>query len=77
MIEYAATLYTGMLYAGLVIAVIFAAYLVLTTWEDRKRGLVASTGHGGENAPSLTPEHGAMAGRERPVHEETPRRGAA
>lgn len=74
MIEYAATLYTGVLYAGLVIAVIFAAYLVVTTREDRKRGLAASTGHGSEETHTLTPER---AIDELPVQEKTPRRGAA
>jgi len=78
MIQYAATLYTGVLYAGLVMAVIFAAYLVVSTREDRKRGLAASTGYGSEDTPALTRERAAArAGHEPPVQEETPRRGVA
>lgn len=78
MIEYAATLYTGMLYAGLVIAVIFAAYLVVSTREDRKRGLAASAGQGGADTRDPTPDHAsARAQEELLAQQETPRRGAA
>ncbi len=78
MIEYAATLYTGILYAGLVIAVIFATYLVVTTRADRKRGFAAGLDMVEGGGKALSRERTAPgADREATADEERARRGAA
>jgi hypothetical protein len=77
MIGYAATLYTGTLYAGLVIAVIFAAYLVLTARSDRRHGLADGTDQATEDMLSHHMSMMDRAGAAEEKGEEAPQKGAA